>query len=107
MSDVRLAMTTVGSAEAADKIARTLIAERLAGCVNILSGVRSVYLWEGRQEDQQEWLLLIKTVADRAPELERRLLQLHPYELPEFLTWAPDSGSPAYFDWVRTAVSRS
>lgn len=104
MSDVRLAMTTVGSAEDAEKIAQTLVSERLAACVNILSGVQSVYLWEGRQERQQEWMLLIKTVAGMTSALEVRLIELHPYELPEYVVWNPESGSAAYFDWVRDGV---
>ncbi len=104
MSDVRLAMTTVGSSEAAEKIAQALVTERLAACVNILPGLQSVYIWQGRLEQQQEWLLLIKTVAGKSRALELRLLELHPYELPEFLLWSPDSGSPAYCDWVRDAV---
>jgi periplasmic divalent cation tolerance protein len=104
MSDVRLAMTTVGSAEVAEKIAQIMVSERLAACVNILSGVQSVYLWEGRQEKQQEWMLLIKTVAASISALELRLIELHPYQLPEFVVWNPEAGSAAYFDWVRDGV---
>jgi periplasmic divalent cation tolerance protein len=104
MSDVRLAMTTVGSSEVAEKMAQTLVSERLAACVNILSGVQSVYAWEGRLEQQQEWLLVIKTVADMAEALERRVLELHPYELPEFVICSAEGGSAAYFEWVRAAV---
>lgn len=84
----------------AERIATTLVEERLAACVNILPGMRSVYRWEGRVEAVDEVLLLVKTSAGAYPVLQARLTALHPYELPELLAVEPAAGLPAYLDWV-------
>ena len=84
----------------AERIAASLVQERLAACVNILPGLRSVYRWEGAVEAADEVLLLVKTGADAYPALQDRLRALHPYELPELLAVEPAAGLPAYLDWV-------
>lgn len=84
----------------AARIAETLVDERLAACVNILPGVRSVYRWQGQVERADELLLLVKTSAQRADTLRERILALHPYELPEVIMVEVDGGLPAYLDWV-------
>lgn len=96
---VLLACCTCPDADSAARIARTLVEERLAACVTRLPGARSCYRWEGRVEEATEELLMIKTTLARLDALERRLHELHPYEVPEFLTF-PAGGSPAYLDWV-------
>lgn len=87
-----------GSAETA---ARALVEERLAACVQLLPGARSIYRWAGKLECATETLLQAKTVADRLDALTARLQALHPYELPEIVAVQAEAGLPAYFDWVR------
>lgn len=97
---VRVVLVTAPDAEVAGRIARALVEERLCACVNIVSGVRSVYRWEGRVEDDAEQLLVIKTREDRCPALAARAQALHPYELPEVLVLPVSGGSQGYLDWV-------
>ena len=84
----------------AERLAATLVRERLAACVNILPGLHSTYLWQDRLEQADEVLLLVKTTAERYPALQARLPALHPYELPELLAVRTCDGLPAYLQWV-------
>ena len=95
-----LCFSTCPDAATAERIATALVEERLAACVNILPGLRSVYRWQGQVEAADEVLLLIKTSAETYPTLQARLTALHPYELPELLAVEPATGLPAYLDWV-------
>jgi periplasmic divalent cation tolerance protein len=98
-STVAIVLTTLGADADAAALARTLVEERLAACVNILPPMTSVYRWQGKVEQDREQQVVIKTTADRIPALQLRLHQLHPYELPEFLI-LDASGSEAYQIWV-------
>jgi periplasmic divalent cation tolerance protein len=100
-AEVRVVLITAPDAETGAKIARTLVDERLAACVNVLSAVRSIYRWEGAVQEAAEVLLIAKTRADREDALARRVRALHPYELPEILALPAVGGSAAYLDWVR------
>ena len=84
-------------------IARPLVAEGLAACVNILPGVRSLYVWDGAVHDEAETTLLIKVAADKVDALRERLRALHPYEVPEILALPVDTArsDPDYVAWVR------
>ena len=95
-----IVLTTLGAEADAPALARTLVEERLAACVNILPVMVSVYRWKGSVEQARERQLLIKTTPDRLAALEHRLRQLHPYELPEFVVLRPSGGSEAYLRWV-------
>jgi len=95
-----LALTTIGSREEAEAIARTLLEERLVACANLLPGCRSIYLWRGAVEDADETLVLFKTTRNRYRAFEERLRALHPYELPEIVALSPDAVLPAYAAWV-------
>ena len=97
--DVRLVLSTAppGKARA---LAGALVEERLAACVNLLPGLRSVYRWKGDVLDEPETMLVIKTVPSLVDTLRVRLGELHPYEVPEMLVFAPESGLPAYLAWV-------
>ena len=97
---VRLVLSTCPDAETADRMARALVDERLAACVSTLPGVVSTYRWQGRVEQSREVQLLIKTSPDRLDALTTRLLELHPYELPEVLVVETAGGLAAYADWV-------
>lgn len=92
-------------AEAAAALARTLVEEGLAACVNIVPTVHSVYRWEGQVESASESLLLIKTTAARYLELEPRLRALHPYALPEIIALPIERGLPGYLDWLASSVA--
>jgi periplasmic divalent cation tolerance protein len=91
---------TCPDAASAGRIAETLVAERLAACVNVLPGLRSVYRWQGAVERADEVLLLIKTSPDRYPHLQDLLPQIHPHELPELVAVETDFGLPAYLRWI-------
>jgi periplasmic divalent cation tolerance protein len=84
----------------AARIADALVAERLAACVNMLPGVRSVYRWKGAVERADEVLLLIKSTHERLAALSARIVALHPYELPEVLAVDAAGGLPGYLDWL-------
>jgi periplasmic divalent cation tolerance protein len=96
----RIVLVTAGDERQARSIARTLVDERLAACVNVLGPIRSVYRWRDAVEDEPEYLLLIKTRAALLGRLERRVLDLHSYEVPEVLALAPSAGSAAYVEWL-------
>src|SRR5262245_35605965 len=81
--DPVVVLSALGAPRDAERIARALVEERLAACVNVVPGVVSVYRWKGVVERENELLLVIKTLADRVDALKARLLELHPYELPE------------------------
>ena len=100
---VALVLTTfsVGHAVA---VARVLVEERLAACVNVLPPMTSIYRWEGAVQQETEEQVVIKTSTDRLAALETRLRQLHPYELPEFLVITADAGAEAYLKWVGSAT---
>ena len=102
---VRVALTTAPDAEAAARIARVLVEERVAACANLVPQVRSIYRWQGRIEDDSEVLLVIKTRADRVDALAARLRALHPYEVPELVVLRVESGLDAYLDWVRAETA--
>ena len=100
-----IVLTTLGADADAGALARALVDERLAACVNILAPMTSVYRWKGAVEQEAERQLLMKTTADRVPALERRLRELHPYELPEFVV-LDAAASQAYGRWVDEEVRR-
>ena len=81
-------------------IARTIVGEKLAACANILAPCRSVYRWHGQVEETQEVPLLIKTTASAYPQLEARLVELHPYDVPEIIALPLQTGLAAYLTWV-------
>ena len=91
--------------EAADALARRIVQERLAACVNLLPGVISHYLWKGRAETSGETLLLIKTTAERVTDLIVAIPRWHPYELPEVIAVEIRDGLPPYLRWLAEGSS--
>ena len=102
-----LVLTTVSDDDQAEALARTLVDERLAACVNLHGSMTSFYRWQGAVARDGERQLVIKTTRERLPALEARLKALQAYELPEFLVLAVEAGSAAYLSWVGDATSRS
>ncbi len=103
-STVRIVLSTAGSKDEADRIAHAVVERRLAACVNMVPGVRSVYSWKEQVEEAEELILLIKTTEDRLAALEEVLKTLHSYELPEFVVLAISGGSDSYLQWIRSSV---
>jgi periplasmic divalent cation tolerance protein len=95
---------TMPDAERAQSLARALVDERLAACVTIVPGARSVYRFEGKVHEEDEVLCLVKTRPAVFDRLRERILALHPYDVPELLAFAVDDGSPTYLDWVRAST---
>ncbi len=95
-----MVFSTFPDASIARQIATTLIEERLAACVNLLPGVESIYQWEGKMESSQEVLALLKTTAEIYQSLERRLKELHPYEVPEVVAIPAEGVQEGYLQWV-------
>ena len=92
--------TTTDKPEDAERIANTLVENRLAGCVQIVGPVVSTYWWRGNMETTEEWLCLIKTRQDLYSRLEIALKQIHPYETPEIVAVPITAGSKENLDWL-------
>src|SRR5512139_1688386 len=103
MSEIVI-LSTVASAELAQKIAHTLVEAGEAACVNIIPGIRSIYLWQGRVCDEGELLLLIKTTLDRFESVRSSLRRLHTYEVPEIIALPVEVGDSDYLAWLRQQV---
>lgn len=100
MSDPIVVLVTCGSEEEATKIANSLVEERIAACVSIISPVRSIYRWEGKIWDEKEWVLIIKTQKKRFEDLEKKVKSLHSYSVPEIIGLPIVEGNPAYLKWL-------
>ena len=99
--DALLVITNAPDRELAFRIARELVENNLAACVNVLDGCDSVYRWDGKIEQTREVPLLIKTHAARYDEVEAAIRRLHPYELPEIIAVGIERGLPEYLSWVQ------
>ena len=102
-----LVLVTCANEEQGASIARTLVEEGLAACVNVVGQVRSIYRWQGKIEDDRETLLLVKTGKEMLPRLERRVRELHTYDVPEIMALSFDQGTKPYLDWLLDSVSQS
>ena len=92
-------------ASSAPGLARRLVEKRLAACVNIVPGVRSIYFWKGEIRDEEECVLLIKTAPGCVGEFEEEFRKLHPYDCPELLMLPVDDGLSDYLAWVEEATT--
>ena len=97
-------LSTCKDRRQASSIAKTLVRERLAACVNIIPNVSSVYAWKGKIEEGREVLLVIKSRAALSKRLTARIRELHSYSVPEVVTMKIDSGNPGYLRWVREST---
>jgi len=100
LTPFQIVFTTCPDVETAERIARVLVEEGLAACVNILPPMRSIYKWKGKTEGTDEQLLVIKITQARFPEVMNRIRALHPYELPEVIAVPIADGLPEYLAWL-------
>jgi periplasmic divalent cation tolerance protein len=98
--DIRLVLTTAGSPDEAERIARSLVDESLAACVNVIPGLTSIYRWHGAVQTAAEILLVIKTTAAHIGQVQNTIRRLHSYEVPEFLVLTLESVTQPYLDWL-------
>lgn len=105
MTDAILVLTMLPNADAAVEIAKTIVKEKLAACVNILPAARSIYRWKGQIEDTSEVLMLLKTRHEHYDRVQARLLELHPYEVPEVLAIPVEQGYYPYLEWLGRETS--
>lgn len=104
MSDLIAIQTTTGTRHDAQRIAAALVDQRLAACVQVGGPIESVYRWDGQQQTSEEWLVTIKTTADKFADVERLVLSLHPYEQPELIALPVKYANAGYARWVRESL---
>jgi periplasmic divalent cation tolerance protein len=105
MSNALVVLVTTPNVEEASRIADALVGGRLAACVNILSGIESVYRWEGRVARDSETLMVIKTTDERYADLEEQIKALHSYTTPEVIAIRVERGAEAYLKWLGESVA--
>lgn len=103
----QLVLCTCPDQDSAQTIANQLVDQGLAACVNILPGITSVYSWQGKRETAQEQLLVIKTTKNVYDVLEKAIIGLHPYELPEILAVNIENGNTGYLNWISDCISKN
>ena len=99
-----LVLSNVGSKEEAEMIARVIVEEKLAACVNISSQVRSIYKWEGKLCEENEFTMFIKTNSEKYEGLKKRFVELHSYEVPEFISFEIKDGLDSYIRWLNESL---
>ena len=104
MTDKIIVFVTCESREQAETIAQSVVSEKLAACVNVLPGIRSCYVWEGRLTWSDEVLLVIKTTRGRFDQLQERIKALHSYSVPEIVGVTIDAAFERYAEWIESSV---
>jgi periplasmic divalent cation tolerance protein len=105
MADCWQVTTTLPDQATAERVAACLVEERLAACAQVLGPVSSTYRWHGQIERATEWYCNLKTTRARSPQLQRRIRELHPYEVPEVIAFPIVGGDADYLQWIEEAVS--
>ena len=104
MPDFQIVLSTCADREQAERIARSLVEQGLAACVNIVPGIQSIYRWQGAVESASEVLMLIKTSPTHLSQVQSTVTALHSYEVPEFLVLPIAAGSAAYLKWLSASL---
>jgi periplasmic divalent cation tolerance protein len=105
MTDKIVVLSACETEEQASSLARSLVEQKLAGCVNIIPGARSIYRWQGKIEDSAEWILVIKSRRDLFEKLRETIARLHSYEVPEVIALPVVDGSEPYLAWLDRELS--
>ena len=105
MTDAIVVMTTTGSREEADKIARGLVERNLTACAQIIGPISSIFRWEGAIQQQEEWLCLLKSTQHFYPQLETAIRELHSYEVPEIIALPVAGGCADYLHWLHASLA--
>jgi len=100
-----LVLSTADTLQLAEKIAEALVAAHEAACVNIVPGIRSIYRWEGKVCNEGEYLLLIKSSAEKFEAIQQRIHLLHSYQVPEIIALPISKGDPSYLEWLHTSLN--
>ena len=100
-----IVLTTCGNDEDASTLARALVEQRVAACVNVIGNVASTYRWRGEVQQDRETLLIIKTTASRLAAVEKAIREQSKYELPEFIALPLHAGGADYLAWIRESVA--
>lgn len=103
---IQFVYMTAGSDEEAGSIAKALVESKLAACVNIVPGMRSVYVWEQKVQQERECVLIAKTTADRVPALVEKVKAVHSYDCPCIVSLPATGGNPAFLDWIADTVTQ-
>ena len=106
MSKFGLVLVTVGSEKEADKIAQTLVKEKLAACVNVIPQIKSYFNWRKKFYREKETLLLVKTKAVLFEKLKNRILEMHSYKTPEIILLPIEKGFKNYLDWIEKETGK-
>ncbi len=101
---VRVVLTTAPTIEVAEQLAVAVVEERLAACANVVQGMTSIYRWQGEVKREREVLVILKTMVDSVERLRARLVELHPYDVPEVLVLGVEAGHEPYLAWVKAEV---
>jgi periplasmic divalent cation tolerance protein len=101
MTEYIVALITASKEDEAARIAQDIVASRLAACVNIVKGIRSIYRWRGKIEDEGEVLMIVKTRRDLFGNLKKRVKELHSYSVPEIIAVPVIEGSEEYLNWLK------
>ncbi|MDT0444166.1 divalent-cation tolerance protein CutA [Streptomyces johnsoniae] len=107
MSGHLTVLTTTGSRPAAEALARSAVADRLAACAQIEGPVTSVYRWNGEIQTDEEWRVLYKTTTSRYPALESHIRATHPYDTPEIIATGITHGSAEYLGWLEEETTQA
>ena len=105
-ADMRIVLCTFPDQDTARRISKEIISENLAACVNLIPAVESIYRWEGKIEQANEVLAIFKVSTVGFENLEKLLLEKHPYETPEIIAIVPDQVSEGYLKWVLEMTNR-
>jgi periplasmic divalent cation tolerance protein len=104
MSMFYLVLTTTKKRAEAERIAKKIVGEKLAACVNVVPSISSTYRWKGKIERSRETLLLIKTSGEKLDKLIKRIKELHSYEVPEIIALPIERGLPKYLKWLKGSL---
>jgi len=104
MSKFIIVFVTCSSKKEATKIARIIVSERLAGCINIINPIKSIYLWKGNVFNSLESLLIIKTTDSLYNKLQKRIKEIHSYKIPEIISIHIKQGDASYLKWLKNCV---